>query len=196
MLLVMLPASQACLQPVTLLPIEHRRQFTRSFKARPKKGGLNSSFDSALNDSDSLEPLASDAGDSGAVEGVTSVLTTDDLGSTLGPLWGVTPTNTSGSLPQSALPSQPLLLPQPHQQPQVQSEMHYHLQPSQQQQQQQQLLLGQQGNYRATLYVVHVSVCTSLILFVLPVWFALFASRQLLVESFSDGVVYLCGDSM
>lgn len=33
-------ASQSCLQPVTLLPIEARRQYTRSFKARPKKGGL------------------------------------------------------------------------------------------------------------------------------------------------------------
>ncbi len=38
-----LVASSACLQPVTLLPIEARRQYTRSFKARPKKSQLASS---------------------------------------------------------------------------------------------------------------------------------------------------------
>lgn len=38
-----LVASPTCLQPVTLLPIEARRQYTRSFKTRPKKGQLAAS---------------------------------------------------------------------------------------------------------------------------------------------------------
>ncbi len=35
-------SSIQCLQPVTLLPIEERRQYTRSFKGRPKKLGSSS----------------------------------------------------------------------------------------------------------------------------------------------------------
>jgi hypothetical protein len=43
-------SSTQCLQPVTLLPIEARRQYLKSFKARPKKNALNQSFDMVLDD--------------------------------------------------------------------------------------------------------------------------------------------------
>ena len=36
-------SSVQCLQPVTLLPIDERRQFTRSYKGRPKKNSLTGS---------------------------------------------------------------------------------------------------------------------------------------------------------
>jgi hypothetical protein len=36
-------SSVQCLQPVTLLPIDERRQFTRSYKGRPKKNSLSGS---------------------------------------------------------------------------------------------------------------------------------------------------------
>ena len=36
-------ASIKCLQPVSLLPIEERRQYQRSYKGRPKRGGLSES---------------------------------------------------------------------------------------------------------------------------------------------------------